>query len=147
MNFTAFINKKKHSLWRKLKRIAKECADWIREKVSIKTIRESNLLHGKMYHINNSGVEQAILGSSNFTVRGLGLGANGNNIELNLVVDGNRDRQELKFWFDELWNDSIRVEDVKEKVLEYLEQLYQNQPPEFVYYKTLFHLFEKFLAD
>ena len=46
-----------------------------------------------------------------------------------------------KFWFDELWNDSIRVEDVKEKVLEYLEQLYQNQPPEFVYYKTLFHLF------
>jgi SNF2 family DNA or RNA helicase len=130
-----------------LKRIAKECADWIREKVSIKTIRESNLLHGKMYHINNSGVEQAILGSSNFTVRGLGLGANGNNIELNLVVDGNRDRQELKFWFDELWNDSIRVEDVKEKVLEYLEQLYQNQPPEFVYYKTLFHLFEKFLAD
>ena len=130
-----------------LKRIAKECADWIREKVSIKTIRESNLLHGKMYHINNSGVEQAILGSSNFTVRGLGLGKNGNNIELNLVVDGNRDRQELKMWFDELWNDSIRVEDVKEKVLEYLEQLYQNQTPEFVYYKTLFHLFEKFLAD
>ena len=79
-----------------LKRIAKECADWIREKVSIKTIRESNLLHGKMYHINNSGVEQAILGSSNFTVRGLGLGKNGNNIELNLVVDGNRDRKEQK---------------------------------------------------
>jgi hypothetical protein len=39
------------------------------------------------------------------------------------------------------------VEYVKEKVLEYLEQLYQNHPPEFVYYKTLFHLFEKFLAD
>ncbi len=49
-----------------------------------------------MYHIDNGGVEEAILGSSNFTVRGLGLGAAGNNIELNLIVDGKCDRQELK---------------------------------------------------
>lgn len=129
------------------KRVAKECADWIERKVAIKTIKQSNLLHGKMYHVANGGVEDAILGSSNFTVRGLGLGAAGNNIELNLIVDGNRDRHELKQWFDELWGNDALVKDVKQDVLNYLKQLYENHTPEFIYYKTLFHIFEKFLGD
>ncbi len=84
------------------KRAARECADWIDRKVDIKTITQSNLLHGKMYHVATNGVEDAILGSSNFTVRGLGLGDGNNNIELNLIVDSNRDRQELKQWFTEV---------------------------------------------
>ena len=129
------------------KRVAKECADWIERKVDIKTIRQSNLLHGKMYHVATAGVEDAILGSSNFTVRGLGLGTSNNNIELNLIVDGNRDRQELKQWFDELWDSDTLVKDVKQDVLGYLKQLYENNTPEFIYYKTLFHIFEKFLSD
>ena len=64
------------------KRVAKECADWIESKVDIKTIKQSNLLHGKMYHVATAGVEDAILGSSNFTVRGLGLGAGDINLEI-----------------------------------------------------------------
>ncbi len=48
------------------KRIAKQCADWIASKVDIRTIRQTNLLHGKLYHIANGQVEQAIVGSSKF---------------------------------------------------------------------------------
>jgi SNF2 family DNA or RNA helicase len=129
------------------KRVAKECSDWIERKADIKTIRQSNLLHGKMYHVARGGVQDAILGSSNFTMRGLGLSAENNNIELNLVVDGNRDRQELKQWFDELWDSDSLVKDVKQEVLQYLKQLYENNAPEFIYYKTLFHIFEQFLED
>jgi len=127
------------------KAAAKECAGWIRDKVEIRTIRQTNLLHGKMYHVDREGVEKAILGSSNFTVRGLGLGAEGNNIELNLVVDGDRDRRELKQWFLELWNDPQLVKDVKEDVILFLERLYANQSPQFVYYLTLFKLFRDYL--
>ena len=135
------------------KRVARDCAEWIRQKVEIKSIRHAQLLHGKMYHIDSGGVEEAILGSSNFTVRGLGLGTGNNNIELNLEVDSNRDRHDLKAWFDELWksdgtNGSENlVKDVKADVLQYLRQLYQNNAPEFIYFKTLFHIFENFLAD
>jgi len=129
------------------KRVARECAEWFRQKVDIRSVRHAQLLHGKMYHITNAGVEEAILGSSNFTVRGLGLGACNNNIELNLEVDSTRDRRDLKAWFDELWNDPELVEDVKQEVLLYLDQLYQNHAPEFIYYKTLFHIFGNFLAD
>lgn len=120
---------------------ARACAAWLRDKVRVRSVRRSNLLHGKMYHVAHGGHEDAILGSSNFTVRGLGLGGRGGNIELNLEVDSTRDRRDLKAWFDELWEDERLVEDVKGEVLSYLEQLYTNHSPEFVYFKTLFHLF------
>ena len=125
------------------KPIARACAKWIKEKVEIRTTRESKLIHGKMYHINNNGVDKAILGSSNFTVRGLGLSSNSSNIELNLEVDSDRDRTDLKAWFDELWNNDELVDDVKDKVLAKLKQIGQDHPPELIYYKTLYELFRE----
>ena len=127
------------------KEVARRCAEWITNKVEIRSIRESNLLHGKLYHVDDGRREHALMGSSNFTQRGLGLSA-APNIELNMVVDSDRDRTDLKAWFDELWSDSALVEDVKAKVLEYLAQLYVDHSPEFIYFKTLFHVFEKFLS-
>lgn len=128
------------------RRTARACADWIRAKVTIRSVRQANLLHGKLYHIMHPGGDaQAILGSSNFTVAGLGVGTQGNNIELNLEVDHRHDRHDLLAWFNELWHDTDLVADVTDDVLMYLEQLYAHHPPQFIYYLTLFHLFERYL--
>lgn len=127
------------------KKVARDCAQWIEEKVNIRTVRRANLLHGKLYHVETAGLEDAIIGSSNFTVRGLGLSKGDNNIELNLIVDSRRDRSELKEWFDEVWNNGQMVRDVKEDVLRYLGKLYTNQSPQFIYYLTLYHLFRHYL--
>lgn len=78
------------------KEIARRCAEWIRDKVEIRSIRQTNLLHGKLYHIHDGHREHAILGSSNFTLRGLVLSATPN-IELNLIVDSCRDRAEQQW--------------------------------------------------
>jgi len=129
------------------KRVAKECSDWLKSKVDIRSIIKPGFLHGKMYHVDNNGVQEAIIGSSNFTVHGLGLAASGNNIELNLEVDSARDRKDLKNWFDEVWNDRSLAENVNSEVLDYLSQLYQNHSPEFIYFKTLFHIFEDYLSE
>ena len=126
--------------------IAKACADWIEDKVEIKSVAKSNFLHGKMYYIEKDGSEDAILGSSNFTVRGLGLNERASNIELNLEVDSKSDCADLKTWFDNLW-ESDKVHDVKEAVIRYLENVYKDKDPEFIYFKTLYHLFEDFLKD
>ena len=123
------------------KPVAKACAEWIEDKVEIRSTRQSNLLHGKMYHIANNGVEKAIMGSSNFTVRGLGLSPPHDNIELNIEVDDPQDRGDLKAWFDEIWNDTNHVEDVKAKVIAALNRLGRDYAPEFIYYKTLYELF------
>lgn len=128
------------------KYLAKECSDWIEAKVDIKSVKQANLLHGKMYHIDDDGRRKALVGSSNFTVSGLGYGANPN-IELNLEVADDRDRDELKLWFDEIWNNDELVKDVKQEVLRYLEQLYADHSPQFIYYLTLFNLFRDYLDD
>jgi len=128
--------------------IARECFNWIKDKVNIRSMVKPNFLHGKLYHIRQeSGVEKAIVGSSNFTVNGLGLGKS-KNIELNLIVDSDRDREELKNWFNSIWDDKTGlVEDVKDEVLKYLEQLYKENAPEFIYFKTLYHIFEEYLGE
>ena len=128
------------------KEVARACAEWIEEKVEIRSVRKSNFLHGKMYYIENGKSEDAIIGSSNFTVRGLGLSETVNNIELNLEVDSKSDCADLKTWFDNLW-ESDQVADVKAQVLQILKDAYQDKDPEFIYYKTLYHLFENILAD
>ena len=129
------------------RKVALDCTEWLKSKAEIRSIIKPGFLHGKMYHINNSGVQEAIIGSSNFTARGLGLSSAVNNIELNLEVKDDRDRNDLKHWFDEVWNDDTLVEDVKQEVLNYLEQLYQNHSPEFIYFKTLYHVFQEYLSD
>jgi superfamily II DNA or RNA helicase len=132
------------------KQIARLCSEWIKEKVEIKSMVRPDFLHGKMYFIEKeNGLSEAIQGSSNFTVNGLGFG-NRPNMELNLIVNDRRDLADLKGWFNRLWSnqiDGVEVEDVKEKVLEHLAQLHEENSPEFIYYKTLFHLFDKYLEE
>ncbi len=127
-------------------RVAQLCADWIRNKVEIRSVKRPGFLHGKVYLITQGDYQETILGSSNFTVQGLGLGKH-RNIELNIEVTDRRDRDDIRAWFDELWHDDSLVEDVKQQVLAYLERLYSPKSPQFVYYKTLFHLFAHQQAD
>ena len=126
--------------------IARACKKWIRDKVEIRSVEKSNFLHGKMYYMEKDESEDAIIGSSNFTVRGLGLNEKASNIELNLEVDSKTDCTDLKKWFDNLW-ESKEVKDVKDEVIQYLKDAYKDYDPEFIYYKTLYHLFEDFLKD
>jgi len=108
------------------KKVAKDCADWISRMVEIKSIVRAGFLHGKMYHIQDGKVAQALLGSSNFTVPGLGLQASGNNIELNLVVSDDRDRDDLLKWFNGLWDKDDLTTDVRDQVLKELARLYSS---------------------
>jgi hypothetical protein len=120
---------------------ARACADWMRDKVQVKSVLRKDFLHSKLYHVANGPEAAAMVGSSNFTVSGLGLGDAFNNIELNLGVAEPAETAELLEWFDRLWADERLVEDVKDRVLAYLATLYRDADPEFIYYKTLFHVF------
>lgn len=126
--------------------VALRCAQWIRQRVEIRSVRRAGLLHGKLLHIDDGRRPHAMVGSSNFTINGLGLG-NSPNLELNLIVDSDRDREDLLSWFDEIWTDTNLTEDVREEVLRTLEASYAHASPEFVYFKTLLHLFGDSLVD
>ena len=126
--------------------LARQCANWIRRTAEIRSVVRSGFLHGKMVHARHpSGVEHALVGSSNFTVRGLGLSRDAN-IELNLELNDRRDVADLLQWFEDIWASDM-TRDVRDDVLAYLERLYGNTPPEFLYYVTLFHVFDRFLRE
>ena len=126
------------------KALARDCAAWIDNQVDIRTVKDAGFLHGKLYHTAGECGEAALVGSSNFTYRGLGFGA-APNIELNLEVRRETDRTALIHWFNALWDDEANTEDVKSAVLAALERLGRPYAPEFVYYKTLFHVFSDWL--
>ena len=132
------------------KQVARDCAQWFeREDVEVRSLRAPHFLHGKCYHIRNdlgSKDQHAIMGSSNFTVSGLGLNGNGN-MELNMELDSRLEKEDLLKWFDQLWEDTKRTEDVKSEVLRYLQRLYMDYDPQLVYFKTLFELFKEYLEQ
>ena len=120
------------------KPLALKCAEWVKsDSVAIRSIRQSNFLHGKMYLTPGAGV----VGSSNFTKSGLG-GSERPNLEINLAISDEAQLAELRQWFDELWADEDLTYDAKRRVLDALDRLGRNYSPEFIYFKTLYELFK-----
>ena len=122
--------------------LALRCAEWIdRDSVGVRAVGRPGFLHGKMYLADGpDGEGAAVVGSSNFTKRGLGGGAEPN-LEINLATADPSSRGELAGWFDELWSDDELTRDAKAQVLAALGRVGKEHAPEFVYFKTLFELF------
>ncbi len=126
------------------KPLSRACAAWIQNQVEIRTISRANFLHGKLYHIAHENETAALAGSSNFTLRGLGFGATPN-VELNMDIRNDEDRSALLSWFDDLWQNEKLTRDAKADIIAALNRLGRPYAPEFIYYKTLFHVFEDWL--
>ena len=126
------------------KHLAQRCAAWVAsDVVAIRSISQTNFLHGKMYLAGSvENVEHGIVGSSNFTKSGLG-GSDRPNLEINLETTDAATLAELQEWFESLWQDGRQTEDVKHRVLEALARIGKDHPPELIYYKTLYELFRK----
>ena len=49
--------------------------------------------------------------------------------------------------FGEVWNDKSKVEDITNTIAEMIENAYQENSPEFIYFIILFNIFSEFLDD
>ena len=126
------------------KHLAKRCAAWVSsDAVTVRSASQSNFLHGKLYlTAAEEDARSAVVGSSNFTKRGLG-GSDQSNLEINLATEDAATVAELQEWFDLLWSNEKLTDDVKQKVLDALGRIGSDHAPEAVYYKTLYELFRK----
>ena len=125
------------------KAMARRCAQWVsRDTVAVRSISRANFLHGKMYLTESPEGSAGVVGSSNFTRRGLG-GSDRPNLEINLATDDADTVAELLQWFNRLWSDERFTEDVKQRVMDALERIGGDYAPEAVYYKTLYELFRR----
>lgn len=49
--------------------------------------------------------------------------------------------------FDKMWQNQEQFKDVTDAVLENIENVYRENPPEFIYFVTLYNIFNEFLED
>ena len=128
--------------------IAKECADWLRRKVHIKSYRETDSAQMHLAYVENADAVQdvAIHGTVDFSSDGLGLTPSARN-DSNTCMYGRDMTQGFLQHFENIWNNPTAVKDVTEQVLSEMEVLYKENTPEAVYFITLYHIFEAYLGE
>lgn len=133
---TEFEIKLRNELTQKV--IAKECADWIRNKVTFKSNISNNTIQGQMV-VDNVGYTPI----NNFTTVELGC-EKGNVISTNIVKDESLAKS-LLISFDEIWNDKKLLQDVTDEVVDSISAAYNENSPDFIYFVTLYNIFNEFL--
>lgn len=126
------------------KAIAKECADWIRRKVTFKSNITQNNAPG-FIHVNDKN-GYAYIPINGFTTSDIGCDRGNNlcNPVNRLVAPISQNYLQL---FNELWNDKTKMQDVTEEVIRSISEVYKENAPEFIYYVTLYNIFNEFLQD
>ena len=126
------------------KAIAKECANWIRRKVKFKSNASQEEMGGFLYVQNQK--PSAYVPFNEFTTTELGC-ERGNAIYSMVNVMPSPFAEEYLKIFNEQWQNSDKFKDVTAQVLEYIETVYNENAPEFIYFITLYNIFNEFLED
>ena len=126
------------------KAIAKECADWIRRKVKFKSIASQEAMSGFLYI--NGETPHTYTPFNEFTTTELGC-ERGNSVYSMINVMPSPFAEQYLNVFNEQWQNTEKFEEVTHKVLEYIETVYQENAPEFIYFITLYNIFNEFLDD
>lgn len=123
------------------KAIAKECAEWICQKVTFK----SNVSNENMMGFINLD-DKNYMPINGFTTVDLGC-ERGNNA-YNMVQ-----KTEVPFstayidLFESIWNDNVKLQEVTDEVIENIVAAYNENSPDFIYFVTLYNIFNEFLED
>ena len=127
------------------KAIAKECADWIKRKVTFKSNITGENMTG-FVNVTNSNSATTYMPINGFTTVDIGC-ERGNNT-YNMI-----NRFESPFadsyinLFESLWNDKNKLQDVTDIVIENMTSVYNENSPESIYFLILYHVFSEFLND
>ena len=127
------------------KAIAKECAEWIRKKVKFKSNSSQEKMGGFM-HLEDGEDSCVYLPFEEFTTTQLGI-ERGNNIYNTVNVMPSMMAECYIKIFDEQWENDEKFKEVTAKVLEYIETVYQENAPEYIYFIALYNIFHEFLED
>ncbi len=124
-----------------LKAVAKECAEWIRQKACFKSNRTNA---GMPSFATVDDTTYMPLGG--FTTVELGC-ERGNSLAIAInKMEAPFSQQYLQI-FNQIWNDGDKLQVVTEEVLDNITNAYKENSPEFIYFVTLYNIFNEFLED
>lgn len=122
------------------KAIAKECAEWIREKAVFKSNVSDKSMQGLIV-VDDVGYTPI----NNFTT--VELGCERGNVISTAIVKDQSVGQALLRDFNEIWNDKKLLQEVTDEVVESITTAYNENSPDFIYFVTLYNIFNEFLED
>ena len=127
------------------KAIARECAEWIRKKATFKSNSTQEGMQGFM-NVDSDGQPVTYMPINGFTTVDIGCDRGRNVYNMVNKFDAPFSSEYMKL-FERIWSDESRMQDVTEDVIDTISAVYQENPPELVYFLTLYHIFSEFLED
>ena len=121
--------------------IAKECADWIRRKACFKSNRTQNHMLG-LINVD----KESYYPVNGFTTVELGT-EQGDNAYVTTTRFEYPESQHFLNLFEQLWNDNEMLQVVTDEVIDNIANVYKENSPEFLYFVTLYNIFNEFLED
>ena len=123
------------------KAIAKECAEWIKKKV---TFKSNSTEQGIPCFLNVDKTSYS--GVKEFTAVELGV-EKGNNAAFAITKMYSPMSDHFLMLFDQFWQNKDMMQDVTDQVIENITSAYNENAPEFIYFITLYNIFKEFLDD
>lgn len=123
------------------KAIAKECAEWIRKKAVFK----SNVTNENMMGFINVD-DKNYMPLSGFTTVDLGCERGNNAYYMVQKSEAPMSTAYLQL-FEQIWNDSSKLQEVTDEVIENITTVYNENSPDYLYFVTLYNIFNEFLED
>lgn len=121
--------------------IAKECVEWIKKKAKFKS-NITNDIMGGFINIDDKSYSPI----NGFTTSDLGYERGNNAYTMIQKIEAPFSKAYIEL-FDNLWNDSSKLQDVTDKVIENITVAYNENSPDFIYFVTLYNIFNEFLED
>lgn len=126
--------------------VARECADWVREKVKFK----SNITNGELQnfiYLDNGEKKVTYAPINGFTAVDLGYERNNSVYQFAIKEEDENFTRYFLEQFKDVWNDPERLEDVTQSVVDFIANAYKENAPEFIYFIALYNIFKEFLDD
>lgn len=127
------------------KAIAKECAEWIRTKAKFKTNVSGGVVNGFL-NCQNDEDSFVYMPFNEFTTTELGLEKGNNLCPTSIRLAAPMSDKYIRD-FSELWNDEKDFADVTDQVIDNISNVYKENSPEFIYFLTLYNIFNEFLEE